>query len=623
TGFTILEGSNAVQLTGTNARLDGILLEYGADYPVMVTFELNELANPLENYRYEYVIRSFIENGTIETVGFHFDITIKPPDHFMAEITDSTFVTCFGHCDGSATVTAYGGKPPYTYLWCPAAGSKQTASVTGLCEGVYTVTVTDAEGTTATTSVTITVVNYVGETLLSANTFWDGVNYKINTVVTVPADKTLNISGSTIEFGPAGGLIIEKGGSIIINESVIKGICVDYWDGTIEVKPGGMLQLKTGAIIKMGGSGKILVDANTGDQGLLIYEIGSVINLKDDATMLEIAGNLEIAPNAAFTFTGSGFVKFSSPLYPSANIIAGANSSIILNGSDNSDKVLEITQESFYILANLASFAMNNAKIEMGTGARMQMNGYNTVFSLSNSKMTSSSGSNNNHKGLTLYGQPNITINHCIFEYGKYGIFAFLTYGGSPLTINNSTFRNNNYGLYSHDKGVTLKNCRFNNNQYGWYAQAMSYGSVINNSRFLNNNTGIKYMGASTSSLYIKESDINNNTNNGLEAYGDFLVSILCGSIKNNTNYGIYINEAGLNLSTLQTPAAGKVDLSKNKIAVFADCAKFLYLEKGYNNFTPRHNEPKALTIAGSLSCYNTSQITISAKNNKWGNFTC
>ncbi|MBI4647900.1 MAG: hypothetical protein HY738_15245, partial [Bacteroidia bacterium] len=243
----------------------------------------------------------------------------------------------------------------------------------------------------------------------------------------IPSGITITIKNMSLKFVPDAKIIVEPGGLLTLDGTVISGVCVDYWDGILEVMPGGTLQLKTGAIIKMGGSGKILVDADTGNQGLLIYENGSCINLKDDATMLEIAGNLEITPNTAFTFTGSGFVKFSSPLYPSPNIIAGSNSSIILNGSDNSDKVLEITQESFYIPANLASFTMNNAKIEMGTNTKMQMNGYNTVFSLTNSKMTSNIGSINNHRGLTLYGQPYVTIDHCIFEYGKYGIFAFLT----------------------------------------------------------------------------------------------------------------------------------------------------------------------------------------------------
>ncbi|RMG99256.1 MAG: hypothetical protein D6706_05780, partial [Chloroflexi bacterium] len=54
--------------------------------------------------------------------------------------TSHTDVTCFGGSDGSATVTASGGAPPYSYMWSIGL---TTASITGLIAGTYTVTVTD------------------------------------------------------------------------------------------------------------------------------------------------------------------------------------------------------------------------------------------------------------------------------------------------------------------------------------------------------------------------------------------------------------------------------------------------------------------------------------------------
>jgi Secretion system C-terminal sorting domain/SprB repeat len=55
---------------------------------------------------------------------------------------------------GSATVTVYGGKSAYTYLWSPSGGNAATA--TNLSGGSYTVTVTDNNGIANTASVTIT-----------------------------------------------------------------------------------------------------------------------------------------------------------------------------------------------------------------------------------------------------------------------------------------------------------------------------------------------------------------------------------------------------------------------------------------------------------------------------------
>lgn len=54
----------------------------------------------------------------------------------------STPETQFGACNGTATVTAT-AHPPYTYHW---ADGNTTASRTGLCPGVYPVTVTDGTG---------------------------------------------------------------------------------------------------------------------------------------------------------------------------------------------------------------------------------------------------------------------------------------------------------------------------------------------------------------------------------------------------------------------------------------------------------------------------------------------
>ncbi|MDB4656168.1 HYR domain-containing protein, partial [Flavobacteriales bacterium] len=58
----------------------------------------------------------------------------------------------FGACDGSATATAGGGTPPYSYEW---SDGQTTAEATGLCPDTYTVTVTDANGCEETVTITV------------------------------------------------------------------------------------------------------------------------------------------------------------------------------------------------------------------------------------------------------------------------------------------------------------------------------------------------------------------------------------------------------------------------------------------------------------------------------------
>ncbi|MEO8150644.1 MAG: T9SS type A sorting domain-containing protein [Bacteroidia bacterium] len=80
------------------------------------------------------------------------NITITQPALLTANC-GGTNVSCFGGSNGSASVSAGGGTPPYSYLWSTSA---VTSSIGGLGAGSYCVTVTDAHGCTATCCYTVT-----------------------------------------------------------------------------------------------------------------------------------------------------------------------------------------------------------------------------------------------------------------------------------------------------------------------------------------------------------------------------------------------------------------------------------------------------------------------------------
>ena len=67
--------------------------------------------------------------------------TITQPDSLYAVIS-STANT--GNCNGSISIEMNGGVPPYTYFWTPPVEPSNT--IVDLCEGMYTVTVFDANG---------------------------------------------------------------------------------------------------------------------------------------------------------------------------------------------------------------------------------------------------------------------------------------------------------------------------------------------------------------------------------------------------------------------------------------------------------------------------------------------
>ncbi len=80
-------------------------------------------------------------------------VTISEPPALTATIPSLTATLCYGDCNGSATVVVNGGTPYYTYNW--SSGNSDQATNDQLCAGFVTVTITDANGCTTTTSTTI------------------------------------------------------------------------------------------------------------------------------------------------------------------------------------------------------------------------------------------------------------------------------------------------------------------------------------------------------------------------------------------------------------------------------------------------------------------------------------
>ena len=79
-----------------------------------------------------------------------FDFAVDQPSEFIASASEVQGVSCFQGDDGEATVTTNG--TPAGYLWNTNA---ITPSINGLAGGPYSVTVTNADGCTATASVNI------------------------------------------------------------------------------------------------------------------------------------------------------------------------------------------------------------------------------------------------------------------------------------------------------------------------------------------------------------------------------------------------------------------------------------------------------------------------------------
>ena len=113
--------------------------------------------------------------------------------------TTTTPVSCFGGSNGAINLTATGGTQPYTFLW---SNGQNVEDPINLIAGVYTVTVTDANGCTKTTSATITQPTALALTAVASNvSCFGGSNGSVNLTVSggTPAYGYLWSNGATTE----------------------------------------------------------------------------------------------------------------------------------------------------------------------------------------------------------------------------------------------------------------------------------------------------------------------------------------------------------------------------------------------------------------------------------------
>jgi len=124
-------------------------------------------------------------NGCTATVS----VTItEPAPCTISAAASASNVSCNGSNDGTVDLTITGGTAPYTYLWSNTA---TTEDMIGLTAGTYDVTVTDANGCTATESVDV-----LEPTVLSANAVAGNVSCNAGNDGTVD----LTVTGGTAPY---------------------------------------------------------------------------------------------------------------------------------------------------------------------------------------------------------------------------------------------------------------------------------------------------------------------------------------------------------------------------------------------------------------------------------------
>lgn len=100
----------------------------------------------------------------------------------------TTPTSCFGSCDGTAQANVISGTPPYSYLWSNGA---TTQTISGLCAGDISLTITDAASQTSVATATVSQPSLLQSNITSSNVSCYGLNNGSAYVHTIGGDSSI------------------------------------------------------------------------------------------------------------------------------------------------------------------------------------------------------------------------------------------------------------------------------------------------------------------------------------------------------------------------------------------------------------------------------------------------
>ncbi|OFY37668.1 MAG: hypothetical protein A2X01_17450 [Bacteroidetes bacterium GWF2_35_48] len=452
---------------------------------------------------------------------------------------------------------------------------------------------------------------------ITQSEIWTDYKY-INSNIVITSGDTLTI-GARIGLHRNSQIIVQNGGVLILNDAcVLYSPCDSTWSGIV-VNGGGKIITNNGSEIILASNGKIFVDKDVNGNGIFYFNKGCSIELEHVLTCLEIKGNLVLGDSAIFTFTGSGYIKFSSTDATPANLTAGTNAKIELTGSGQSDIVLEIAQERLALPIELYHLKIENAQVKMThSSTRIFQNFVSgqpaARCSLTNVTFTNNLTVRSSYCGLSLYDVSETHITGCTFEKGACGIFTNLLQSDTLMSISNCIFDNCYTGVQVYGLGFNITDCNFLNCNNGFYGSATTVAGSLTDCYFSGNTSkSVYYNSGSGADLTLEGCTVNNSRE--IYATGSFTTNVRCCSVYASSIVGLQIAYGNsLNMSETRPVSSGHNYLYNNKYPIRFTSAGTPHLYQGYNNLIKK-NVSGAFDLYGDL---NVLWQTYNASYNEW-----
>jgi len=213
--------------------------------------------------------------------------------------TSALAVSCFGFNNGSATVNANGGTAPFTYLW---SNNATTNTAVNLLAGTYSVTVTDANGCTTTTSETITTPSQLAAAAVSTPVTCNGSG---------DGTATVNVNGGTIPYtynwsvgGATATLTNINGGNLVVSVTDANNCIISA--SVLVQEPAPIVVAMAGATTLCIGQSTVISAVAQGGNGGYVYNWSNGVNGSSQTVNPTTSSSYTVSVIDSLGCTGTG-----------------------------------------------------------------------------------------------------------------------------------------------------------------------------------------------------------------------------------------------------------------------------------------------------------------------------